>query len=179
MKKVLSVFKRRVSVIYPEMTIENNTDNARAHAHARRNKSNIDFESKSYFDSDSDYDSFDSGPDYNSQPKFGISPKNNIYDSDYNFNFNFNDDSDYSDTDTDSDNENHFVSRFNDVLNDDVKIYRSYTITCEKDDWNIKNGRCPDYALDWQDCFNEKHWPTGHDFINGNEGSQNREQFLY
>jgi hypothetical protein len=160
MKKVLSVFKRRDSVVYPEMTIENNTDST-------RNKSNIDFESKSYFDSDSDYDSFNSGPDYNSQPKFGIGPRNNLYDSDY------------SDTDTDSDNENHFVSRFNDVLNDDVKIYRSYTITCEKDDWNIKNGRCPDYALDWQDCFNEKHWPTGHDFINGNIGSQNREEFLY
>lgn len=151
MKRVLTVFKRRNCVIYPEMTFKNNgTDSI-------YNDSNIDFESKSYYDSDHD-------TEYDSQPKFGIDLRK--------------DSGTEYDSNSDSDSDNNFAHLM-DVSNNDVRIYRSYTITCERDDWNIKNGRCPDYALDWQDCFNQKHWPIGHDFINGNQEAQGREQFLY
>ena len=57
------------------------------------------------------------------------------------------------------------------------KIYRSYTETCEKDSWNIRCGRCPDYALDWGDDFNQLHWPVGHDFINGHKDAPKRDEF--
>jgi hypothetical protein len=57
------------------------------------------------------------------------------------------------------------------------KIYRSYTETCEKDSWNIRRGRCPDYALDWGDDFNQLHWPIGHDYINGYEDALKRDEF--
>jgi hypothetical protein len=59
----------------------------------------------------------------------------------------------------------------------DMKIYRSYTETCEKDNWNIRCGRCPDYALDWGDDFNQLHWPIGHDFINGHKDAPKRDEF--
>ena len=56
-------------------------------------------------------------------------------------------------------------------------IYRSYTPACEKDTWNIRCGRCPDYALDWSDKMNQLHWPAGHDFINGYKGTPSRDEF--
>ena len=55
--------------------------------------------------------------------------------------------------------------------------YRSYTNTCLKDDWNIRNGRCPDYALNWSDEFNQRHWPFGHDYINGYKNTPKRDEF--
>lgn len=55
--------------------------------------------------------------------------------------------------------------------------YRSYSIACEKDDWNIHHGRCPDYAVDWDHEFNKKHWPIGHDYINGHEYSPTRQEY--
>jgi hypothetical protein len=54
---------------------------------------------------------------------------------------------------------------------------RSYSIASEKDDWNIRFGRCPDYAIDWGHNFNQKHWPPGHDYINGYKGSPRRHEF--
>jgi len=59
----------------------------------------------------------------------------------------------------------------------DMRIYRSYTESCEKDNWNIRCGRCPDYALDWGDNFNQQHWPIGHDFINGYKDAPKRDEF--
>jgi hypothetical protein len=48
------------------------------------------------------------------------------------------------------------------------KMFRQYTMS-DIDAWNIYNGRCPKYALDWSDCQNEEHWGVGHDFIVGNK----------
>jgi len=48
-----------------------------------------------------------------------------------------------------------------------TKMYRSYSILNEFDKHNIKNGRCPDYALGWHHQ-NEEHWPQGHDYFIGN-----------
>lgn len=56
-------------------------------------------------------------------------------------------------------------------------VYRSYTPACKKDDWNIRCGRCPDYAVDWSDEMNQRHWPPGHDFINGYKGTPRRDEF--
>jgi 5'(3')-deoxyribonucleotidase len=51
-----------------------------------------------------------------------------------------------------------------------MKIYRQYTIASSEDETNIANGRCPNYALTWNND-NSKHWPQGHDYFlgNGNE----------
>lgn len=46
--------------------------------------------------------------------------------------------------------------------------YRQYSVATDEDSKNIKNGRCPNYALTWQTNFNEKHWPIGHDYFMGN-----------
>jgi hypothetical protein len=43
-------------------------------------------------------------------------------------------------------------------------IKRQYTLTCEDDFVNIRNGLCPDYALHWPNKQNAKYWPTNHDF---------------
>ena len=43
-------------------------------------------------------------------------------------------------------------------------IKRQYTLTCEDDFDNIRNGLCPDYALQWPKEQNAKYWPTNHDF---------------
>lgn len=56
--------------------------------------------------------------------------------------------------------------------------FRSYSIASEKDDWNIRFGRCPDYALSWGHNFNQKHWPPGHDYINGYNGAPGRNEFV-
>jgi 5'(3')-deoxyribonucleotidase len=46
--------------------------------------------------------------------------------------------------------------------------YRSYTITQKDDVTHIANGRCPNYALNWQGGSNAPHWPTDHDYFMGN-----------
>jgi len=45
---------------------------------------------------------------------------------------------------------------------------RSYTITCHKDNYNIENGRCPDYALAWSVEDNAQYWNPAHNFYLGN-----------
>lgn len=49
-----------------------------------------------------------------------------------------------------------------------VKMYRSYTITGHKDRYNVENGRCPDYALAWTIEENAHHWDPSHNFYLGN-----------
>jgi 5'(3')-deoxyribonucleotidase len=45
---------------------------------------------------------------------------------------------------------------------------RQYSITCEIDANNIKNNRCPDYALNWSHNYNKLYWRNGHDYFLGN-----------
>lgn len=45
---------------------------------------------------------------------------------------------------------------------------RSYSICNEEDISHTLNGRCPNYALNWSQSYNEKHWPQGHDYFMGN-----------
>lgn len=47
-------------------------------------------------------------------------------------------------------------------------LKRSYTISSEDDLNNIKNNRCPDYALVWEPNFNKQYWEEGHDYFIGN-----------
>jgi hypothetical protein len=46
-------------------------------------------------------------------------------------------------------------------------MYRNYSISSKEDLININNGRCPDYALEWDKESNEQHWSEGHDYIIG------------
>lgn len=68
-------------------------------------------------------------------------------------------------------------SPFKFVMTDSGKCLRQYTLASPKDHWNLKHGRCPDYAIDWGYDMNCKHWPPGHDFINGFSGSIPRDEF--
>lgn len=52
---------------------------------------------------------------------------------------------------------------------------RSYTITNELDDIHTTNGRCPNYALTWNELDNRKYWPEGHDYFMGNGNNINDE----
>ena len=45
---------------------------------------------------------------------------------------------------------------------------RSYTLTSQSDHNHTINGRCPNYALNWKQSDNSKHWPIGHDYYIGN-----------
>jgi 5'(3')-deoxyribonucleotidase len=45
---------------------------------------------------------------------------------------------------------------------------RQYTILTPDDSDNIKNRRCPGYALNWDHNLNKHHWPQGHDYFVGN-----------
>jgi hypothetical protein len=45
---------------------------------------------------------------------------------------------------------------------------RNYSITDEKDDSHISNGRCPNYALTWSTRDHHPHWPSNHDYFIGN-----------
>jgi hypothetical protein len=47
------------------------------------------------------------------------------------------------------------------------KFYRSYSVTTEDDFQHISNGRCPNYALSWEE-HNKIYWESGHDYILGN-----------
>jgi|LauGreDrversion4_2_1035121.scaffolds.fasta_scaffold106977_3 hypothetical protein len=46
--------------------------------------------------------------------------------------------------------------------------YRNYSITNKNDEDHIRNGRCPNYALEWQPISNRPHWPNGHNYFMGN-----------
>jgi len=47
------------------------------------------------------------------------------------------------------------------------KLLRTYTIISPNDEYNILNGKCPNYALNWGIKRNLDYWVEGHDFING------------
>ena len=47
------------------------------------------------------------------------------------------------------------------------KLLRTYTISCPMDEYNILNGKCPNYALNWGIKRNLDYWVEGHDFISG------------
>lgn len=46
--------------------------------------------------------------------------------------------------------------------------YRSYSMTHKNDEVHIINGRCPNYALTWEQSQNKRHWPDHHDYYLGN-----------
>ena len=61
-------------------------------------------------------------------------------------------------------------------------LKRNYTITNERDNWNIENGRCPDYALNWTKEVNIIYWNEGHDYLKGPLKSPtqiNEDQYKY
>jgi hypothetical protein len=45
-------------------------------------------------------------------------------------------------------------------------LMRNYTITNQNDQIHIENGRCPNYALLWNQ--NNNYWPKNHDYFIGN-----------
>jgi hypothetical protein len=47
------------------------------------------------------------------------------------------------------------------------KLLRTYTIICPNDEYNILNGKCPNYALNCGIQRNLDYWVEGHDFISG------------
>ena len=59
----------------------------------------------------------------------------------------------------------------NEIHLSSVRLLRSYTITSEDDNINIENGRCPKYALDWNEETHKKHWLKNHNYIVGNNNS--------
>jgi len=46
--------------------------------------------------------------------------------------------------------------------------FRQYSISSLDDSDNIKNNRCPEYALNWDHNSNIHHWRPGHDYFLGN-----------
>ena len=50
----------------------------------------------------------------------------------------------------------------------EIQNHRSYSITHKNDQQHIVNGRCPNYALNWELSQNRQHWPTDHDYFMGN-----------
>jgi hypothetical protein len=47
------------------------------------------------------------------------------------------------------------------------KLIKTYTIITPIDEYNIINGKCPNYALNWGIKRNLLYWSEGHDFISG------------
>jgi len=47
------------------------------------------------------------------------------------------------------------------------KLIKTYTINTPIDEFNIINGKCPNYALNWGIKRNLLYWSEGHDFITG------------
>lgn len=45
---------------------------------------------------------------------------------------------------------------------------RQYSISTHHDSDNVKNERCPEYALNWDHNNNIHHWRPGHDYFLGN-----------
>jgi len=50
---------------------------------------------------------------------------------------------------------------------DEPKLIKTYTINSPIDEFNIIQGKCPNYALNWGVKRNLAYWSLGHDFING------------
>lgn len=48
------------------------------------------------------------------------------------------------------------------------KKLRQYSISTLDDSDNVKNERCPEYALNWDHNSNQYHWKLGHDYFLGN-----------
>lgn len=46
--------------------------------------------------------------------------------------------------------------------------YRQYSMSTLEDFRNVENGRCPEYALQWDTFMNALYWPPGHDYYMGN-----------
>ena len=94
-------------------------------------------------------------------------------------------DDDIEQSESESLNENENINEnenYSDIFESEYAIdwrgcYRSYSEACEKDRWNIRCGRCPDYALNWDYHFNQRHWPQGHDFINGYQDAPRRNEY--
>ena len=57
------------------------------------------------------------------------------------------------------------------------KLIKTYTIITPIDEFNIVNGKCPNYALNWGIQRNLRYWSTGHDFINGKYNSKKEYTF--
>lgn len=60
---------------------------------------------------------------------------------------------------------------------------RGYSITNDKDDSHISNGRCPTYALSWGTRDHQPHWPLNHNYLMGNgeninDGTQELREIL-
>lgn len=60
---------------------------------------------------------------------------------------------------------------------------RNYSIACELDVNHTNNGRCPNYALNWNTLINRRYWPQGHDYYLGNgkginDGTQELREIL-
>jgi hypothetical protein len=54
------------------------------------------------------------------------------------------------------------------LLNQNKNCLRQYSISTSNDSENIKNARCPEYALNWNHFNNQHHWSYGHDYFLGN-----------
>jgi hypothetical protein len=46
-------------------------------------------------------------------------------------------------------------------------LKRNYTITNVDDMFNIQNGKCPKYALYWEEDANKAYWSPKHNFYIG------------
>lgn len=46
-------------------------------------------------------------------------------------------------------------------------LLRQYSITNDQDAYNVMNGRCPDYALNWLPEVNARYWEPNHDYFIG------------
>lgn len=55
-------------------------------------------------------------------------------------------------------------------------LKKEYTVTNEKDKYNIENGQCPDYALYWSEEANKQYWPEGHNYYKGFDTEEPKEQ---
>lgn len=44
-------------------------------------------------------------------------------------------------------------------------LTRSYSLFSRHDEVNLREGLCPDYALNWSLESNKKYWPANHDFL--------------
>ena len=55
-------------------------------------------------------------------------------------------------------------------------LKRNYTITHIDDMTNIQNGKCPRYALYWEEETNKEYWSPNHNFYIGKNQNQNQNQ---
>jgi hypothetical protein len=64
-----------------------------------------------------------------------------------------------------------------------MSLARNYSLSSIQDTEHVNNGRCPSYALTWEDKHHQSHWPKGHDYFMGNgnnieDGSQHLREIL-